>query len=114
MKNNTSKQEFSQQPFFSPESHSINVGIAEVTNSISAAIVFNHLFFWLKENKIKDQNQHEDRTWMYDSVATIKKHFSYLSVQQVTDALLLLVKHEYVIKGHFNKNKFEVILRLKE
>jgi hypothetical protein len=100
-------QEKNAQPFFSPESHSFNVGIAQATKSVNAAIIFNHIFFWLKLNKSRGQNQIDGRTWMYDSVKSISEYFSYLSIQQVTDSLRILVKHGYLLQANHSENKMD-------
>ena len=92
---------------FSPASHSFNEGVAISTRSIAAATIFNHLFFWLKNNKIRGMHQHEGRTWMYEKISDIALHFGYLSEQQVKDGLNLLVKHGYILKGNFADNRFE-------
>jgi hypothetical protein len=92
---------------FSPDSHSHNVGIATATKSVNAAIIFNHIFFWLKENKARNVNQIDDHTWMYDSISQIQVHFPYFSEQQVKDALQILVDHGYLIKAHHSENKMD-------
>lgn len=94
-------------PYFSPESHGFNVGIATATKSINAAVIFNHIFFWLRINKANNINQHDGHTWMYESIPQIALHFNYLSEQQIKDALALLVLHGYILKGKYSKNKFD-------
>ena len=94
-------------PFFSPESHSLNVGIATVTKNVEAALIFNHIFFWLKQNRSKQINQINGRTWMYDSVSAIAVHFPYLSEKQVKTALQDLVSHNYLIKAHHAEYKMD-------
>lgn len=95
------------EPFYSPESHAMNVGIAVETKSTNAAFIFNHIIFWVRVNKQKGTNYHEERTWMYQSIPEIACHFPYLSEQQIRDAISILVKHNYILKGNFNENKFD-------
>jgi hypothetical protein len=83
------------------------VGIATATESINAAIIFNHLFFWLKINKARNDHFHDGRTWMYQSMPDIALHFSYLSEKQVRDSLDILIKKGFIIKGRYSKNKFD-------
>lgn len=107
MKNGEKKNREEAVIPFSPVSHSFNERVAFVTKSLPAAIIFNHLFFWIKINKSRGQNQIDGRTWMYESIPTIALHFSYLSEQQVKDALNILVQHGYLIKDQHAKNKFD-------
>lgn len=94
-------------PHFSPDSHGFNVGIATTTKNVNAAIVFNHIFFWLKQNKIKNIHQIDERTWMYESIPDIAVHFPYLSEKQVKNALTDLVTHGYLLKSHHHQNKMD-------
>ncbi len=102
-----SQEQNQQFPFFSPESHAFNAGIATATKSINAAVIFSHLFFWLKHNKIHDINQIEGRTWMYQSIPQMALHFPYFTEKQVRDALIVLDNHGYIIKGNFHQDKME-------
>lgn len=102
-----SQEENQYSQTFSPESHSFNVGIATVTKSVNAAIVFNHLIFWLKHNKACGKNQIEGRTWMYQTMEEMQAHFPYLSFKQVRIGLDTLEKYGFILKGSFNENKFD-------
>lgn len=94
-------------PFFSPDSHGINIGVATQTKSMAAAVLLNHIIFWLKHNKTKNVNQFDGRTWMYQSAPEMANYFPYLSEQQIKDGLSLLVKNGYLIKGNYSNNKFD-------
>jgi hypothetical protein len=96
-------EEKNKDPFFSPESHSMNVGIAVATKNVYAALIFNHIFFWLQQNKQRGHNQINNQTWMYDSMPDIQKHFPYLSHQQVRDGISALVYNNYLIKAKFSR-----------
>lgn len=94
-------------PFFSPQVHSFNVGIAVACESIDAGIVFNHVIFWLEQNKINSRNQIDGRTWMYESIQTMQRHMPYLSEMQVKRALAVLVEKGYLLRENYNKNRFD-------
>lgn len=94
-------------PPFAAVSHSFNESVAKTTGNIAAAVIFNHLFFWLRTNKQKNHNQHEGRTWMYESIGAIAAHLPYLSEKQVKTGLSDLVKYGYILKGNFSQNKFD-------
>ncbi len=90
----------------SPLSHSFNVHVAAIAG-LNAAAVYNHLLYWLSYNKRKGTNQHEGRTWTYDSMQTISAHMPYLSVQAIQRALASLIEHKLIVKGNFNKSPFD-------
>lgn len=87
-------------------SHSFDVGIARKI-SVNAAIVYNHILYWLRINKSKGFNFHEEKTWMYETCEEISVFFGYLSAKQVRDAINLLVDHGLLVKGNFSRNKFD-------
>jgi len=93
-------------PQFSPFSHSFNVGIA-MSAGVNAAVVFNHIHFWIKINKGKESHTHQEKTWMYESLKEINHHIPYLTPKETRNALDSLVQHGYLVKGNFNKNKFD-------
>ncbi len=86
--------------------HSFDVGVS-VKCGIEAACLYNHLCYWLNHNKIRGMNQHEGRTWTYDSVEKMSEYLPYLSVGQIKRAIAKLVDAKLIIKGNFNKDKFD-------
>ena len=58
----------------SGQSCSFDMGVAAYFGSSDVAVVFNHVRFWLKNNKAKGINQIEDRTWMYETSADMARH----------------------------------------
>jgi len=91
---------------FSLESHSLNVGVATKTKSANAALIFNHILFWVKENQKNKVNFIDEKTWMYQSIPKIANHFPYLSHQQIKDSINLLVQHGFLLKSNYSKNNF--------
>lgn len=94
-------------PFFGPESHTMNVSVATQCKSSDAGLVFSHVFFWIKNNKIRGVNQISGRTWMYETILHMQKFLPYLSDMQIKRALTSLVQHGYLLKANYNKNKFD-------
>jgi hypothetical protein len=93
-------------PFFSGESHSFDTGVATHLKSIEAALVLNHIRFWLRNNKAKGVNFIQGRTWTYESAPQISEYFGYLSEDAVRRAIKKLVDSGYLIKGNFDSNPF--------
>ena len=88
---------------FSGHSHSFDVGIATDVG-INEAIVFNHIFYWIRYNYMKKQNFHEEKTWMFESFQEISDYLGYFSLDQVRRAIEKLVEKGYLIVGNFHKN----------
>jgi hypothetical protein len=105
---NNHSSDLMQSPKVIPSgySHSFDVGIASQLG-INAAIVYNHILYWLRINKAKNSNQKENRTWMYETLDQMAEFLGYLSSKQVRTAVNLLVEAGILIEGNFNQNKFD-------
>ena len=86
-------------------SHSFDVGVARKLGT-NAAIVLNHIMYWLRINKIKNENQKDGRTWMFETTKDMADFLGYMSEKQVRLAIDILVKNNLLVKGHFHKNHF--------
>ena len=75
--------------------------------SIEEAIMIHHFQFWISKNKRLKRNNHKGRTWTYETIEEIAAHFSYWSRDQVKRILNKLVKNNIIIKGNFNKKKYD-------
>ena len=93
---------------FSPSgiSHSFDTGIAEAYG-LEAAIVFNHLVYWLNFNKIKGMNQIQGRTWTFNTHEEMSQYLIYFTPRQIKYALEKLHKAGLIIKSKFNLNKLD-------
>ncbi len=87
-------------------SHSMDVRVACICG-VNAAHVYSHIIFWLQGNKVRKSNQHEGRTWMYDTIHTFAEHLPYLTYKEIKNAIVELIDKGFLIKGNFNKNKFD-------
>ena len=90
----------------SGHSNSFDTGLA-VHIGVTAAIVYNHIVYWLKINKAKKQNIHEGRTWMYETIKEISDYLQYITEKQIRVAIKTLVEKKLLIEGNFSKNKFD-------
>lgn len=91
----------------SGHSHSFDTGIAQYVG-IEAAIVFNHIVYWLKINAQKaDAKMINGRYWMYETNKQISDFFGYFSEDQIQRILKKLVDSGLILKDNFNKNKFD-------
>lgn len=87
-------------------SHSFDIGVAEKCG-VEAAIVYNHIAYWIKHNHIKEINQIEGRTWTYDSHEAMAKYMPYFTARQIKGAIEKLVECGLLVKSSFNKNPFD-------
>jgi hypothetical protein len=90
----------------SSQNHSFDVKIA-CHIGILAATVLNHIHYWIKHNHIEGTGQAEEKTWTFQSVTKMQEYLPYLTEKQVRTSLDLLEEHGYIIKGNFNKNRFD-------
>jgi hypothetical protein len=88
------------------QSHSFDVDIANELG-IECAVVFNHVHYWITHNRIHKQAQRGGNTWTFQSMATMHQYLTYLTQKQIRLALDKLLAKNYLIKGNFNKNKFD-------
>lgn len=78
---------------------------------VNAAIVLNHIIYWLKYNEkhlYKNPECEQDgKIWMYETQKEMAEFFEFFSEKEVRDYLKILVDKELLVKGNFNKNHFE-------
>jgi hypothetical protein len=91
----------------SGHSHSFDVGIAK-TISLNAAIVYNHIAYWIKRNAAKkDAEMIEGRYWMYETQQEMAVFLEYMTLVEIQKAVVRLLDAGLLIKGNFNKNPFD-------
>jgi len=88
------------------QSHSFNVEFAQLYG-IECAILINHFQFWIEQNQRMGRNFHEGRTWMFQTQKEIASHYPYWSEDVVYKLIKKLVDEGVLIKGNFNKKKFD-------
>lgn len=91
---------------FSGHSHSFDVGIAKELG-INAAVIFNHIVYWLRVNAAKGHDIREGKVWMYERQQDMADFFEYLSLDDVKKAMVKLIDSGLLIKGNFNPNPFD-------
>lgn len=58
----------------------------------NAALVHNHVAYWVARNRKNKKAKHNGETWMFDSYTAIAKHFGFLTQHQVRRCLEKLVQ----------------------
>lgn len=83
--------------------HSFDTKIAEECG-IPAAILFNHLSYWIIKNQENQKHYHDGAYWTYSSVKALCGMFDYMSRDRIIGGLNALEKHGYIITGNFNED----------
>lgn len=97
--------------------HSFDIHLAEIYG-IKEAIIIHHFQHWIRINKTLRRNQHEGRTWSYQTVKEIAAHFPYMTESEIYEIIEKLcrgkgrrAKHQefepVLVKGNFNKNIYD-------
>lgn len=70
------------------------------------ALLLYNFRFWIKTNFLENRNQHEGKTWTYNSHKAFMKWFPFLSEDQIQRAMIKLCGPDGpLMKGNFNKMK---------
>ena len=77
-----------------------NLGVEE-------AIMFHNLQYWCNINKKKNRNFQEERYWVFRSQQSLSEDFPFWSKRQIQRLLTNLIKNHYIIKGNYNKHKYD-------
>lgn len=93
--------------FFTGSSHGFDPGLAKALESVEAAILYSDLVFWLSINASNPDVIKENKVWSYSTHKQIAERLGYLNERQVKYAMEILVEKKLIIKGNFNKNKFD-------
>lgn len=90
--------------------HTFNTELATKLKSVELAIMIHHFSFWIDFNKRAKKNEYDGRYWMYQTMEQIALHFPYWTVHQIRRYIDKLVEKKILIKGNFNKNKYDQTL----
>ena len=74
---------------------------------IPEAVILYNLRFWLDHNLANKTHIHDGRVWTFNSLSAWSELFPYLSEPQIKRLLAKLEKTGILIKGNYNKNRFD-------
>lgn len=97
--------------------HSFDIHLAE-EYGVNEAILIHHFQHWIQFNMKTKKNQHEGRTWSYQTLEDIAAHFPYWSKDQIVTLIdkLCAGKTRFqkeksfepvLMKGNFNKHNYD-------
>lgn len=86
--------------------HSFDTEIAK-EYGVNAAIILQHLAFWIAKNQANDKHFYDGRYWTYSSTKAFSEVFDYMSVDQIRTAIGKLKKKGVIITGNYNLIKYD-------
>jgi hypothetical protein len=86
--------------------HLFNENVA-AQYGIAEAVIINHFQFWIANNKRNGRNEHDGRTWTYNTTKALAETFPYLSEKQIWLAINKLVEAGVLMKGNYNQTAYD-------
>lgn len=71
------------------------------------ANILGFVAYWVKNNRDNNRNFYDGRYWTYNSAQALTEQFPYWTRRQISGLLEKLEKMGAIIKGNYNKNKFD-------
>ncbi len=94
------------QEIVSGASHGFDIGIARELG-INAAIIYNHIVYWIMQNAMRKDEMIDGKYWMYETQQQMADFLGYMSVEEVKKSVVKLLDKGILIKGNYNKNPFD-------
>ena len=69
--------------------------------------MLNNLRYWIAHNKANLVNEHDGKTWTYNSVKAFETLFPYLSANQIRRCLESLVAQGVLVRGNYNSSPYD-------
>lgn len=88
------------------DTHSFNIHIAKELG-IEEAVVISNFQWWLNKNAANGINQHDGRTWTYNTQEALVKLFPYMNRNKIRYVIDGLVKSGILVKGNYNKSTYD-------
>lgn len=86
--------------------HSFNIDVA-TEYGIGEAIFLENMVFWIRKNAANNVNFNDGKFWTYNSQEALARLFPYWTRRQVQRIISNLESQELIIKGNYNKLKYD-------
>ena len=86
------------------DTHYFDVTIAK-EYGVPAAIVINHLQWWLRKNKALEKHQHDGHTWTYNTIKASPKIWPYWTTSQIRKIFDDLAAKGIILKSNYNTKR---------
>ena len=80
---------------------------AAVGVGVNAAIVLNHIGYWLSANESNGQNFKDGRYWMYYTIEAFCVQMPFFSRATIVRILNKLKAEEYIVTGEYNESPYD-------
>lgn len=74
---------------------------------VNAAVILQHIAFWIKTNEANERNCHDGYYWTYNSLKAFQRLFPYMSERQINTALKKLIAEGIIITGNYNEIRYD-------
>ena len=88
------------------KTHSVDVELAKKVG-FDEANILGFVAYWVKNNRDNNRNFYDGRYWTYNSAQALTEQFPYWTRRQISGLLEKLEKLGAIVKGNYNKNKFD-------
>ena len=78
-----------------------------VKYGVESAILIKAFQFWIEKNITNQVNFYDENYWTYNSLEALERMFPFWSKKQITRILDNLVEKQVLIKGNYNRTKFD-------
>lgn len=74
---------------------------------VDAAVMIKLFQFWIQKNIANESNFYDNNYWTYNSLEAFEKMLPFWTKKQIARILDFLVEKEVLIKGNYNRTKFD-------
>ena len=93
------------EPRISGMSLSFDIEVARQVG-VDAAVVFNHILYWVRRNAIDRKNFKDGHYWMWEPMENMARYFGFMSKFTICRSVKRLVDKGYLIKADYCDNRF--------
>ena len=97
---------FEESELVIPDKHFFQPQLA-MKYGVDAAIMLNHLMYWIASNQLNGRNYSINRTWTYYTLEGFTKIFPYWSYSQIRRIIKSLINQDVIITGNYNKHRWD-------
>ena len=88
------------------KTHSVDVELAKKVG-FDEANVLGFVAYWVRNNRDNGKNFYDGKYWTYNSAEALTNQFPYWTRRQISGIIERLEKIGAIVKGNYNKNKFD-------
>jgi hypothetical protein len=74
---------------------------------LEEAVMLHNFIFWIRHNQANRKNQHDGRTWTYNTLEAFRELFPFWSVKQIRRILDSLLEQRVLVKGNHNARAYD-------